>query len=54
LAESNTVQQDDSSNEEDNITVLVKKFEKFLQQDKKFKFGNKRIFHKKNDASTSK
>lgn len=52
-AESNVVQQDDSSNKDENIIVLVKKFEKFLQKDKN-KNGNKRIFHKKNDDSTSK
>lgn len=51
-AESNVLQQDESSDEDENIT-LVKKLGKFLQKDKKFKFGNKRKFHKKNDVSTS-
>lgn len=39
-AESNVVQQDDSLNKDENIIVLVKKFEKFLHKDKK-KNGNK-------------
>ena len=52
-AEPNILQQDESSNEDENITILVKKLGKFLQKDKNFKFENKRKFHKKKDVSTS-
>ena len=52
-AESNVVQQDDSTDEDEDITILLKKIGKFLRKDKEIKI-NKRKFHKNNDASTSK
>lgn len=52
-AESNAVQQNDSTDEDEDITILLKKIEKFLRKDKEIKI-NKRKFHKNNDASTPK
>lgn len=43
----------DSSYQDENIILLVKKFGKFLQNDKTIKFGKRRILFKKKEASTS-
>ena len=42
--------QDGDLDEEENITLLVKKFGKFLQKDKTIRFGKGRKFFKKNEA----
>jgi hypothetical protein len=48
--ESKNAMQDGDLDEEENITLLVKKFGKFLQKDKTIRFGKGRKFFKKNEA----
>lgn len=46
-SESNMNEQEDCSEEDDNITLLVKKFGKFLKKYKTIRFGEGKRFVKK-------
>lgn len=50
--DSNMNQQEGSLQENDNIPLMVKKFSKFLKKNKTVKFGQSKIFVKKNKTST--
>lgn len=45
--------EEESTDEDENITLLVKRFGKFLKKDKNIKIDNKKKFFKKRDTSTS-
>lgn len=52
--DSKTSNQDDDSKEIENITLLVKKFGKFLKKDKTIIFGQRSKFAKRRETSTRK
>lgn len=51
--ESKEAIQDDDSDQDENITLLVKKIGKYLKKDKTVRFGKGRKFFKKMESSTS-